>query len=140
MRRVSRVWPPEVERIAAPLRAAGIEARLEELPVGENLFPGVAAEAVAYACDRGTVVALVPPGRELDVEKLAAAAACRPLRRVSAPPFPFAGAARVLLEQRLLAVETLWLEAGSPRHVLGLEPAVLVRLTRAVPADLSQNG
>jgi hypothetical protein len=24
--------------------------------------------------------------------------------------------------------------------VLGLEPAVLVRLTRAVPADLSQNG
>jgi prolyl-tRNA editing enzyme YbaK/EbsC (Cys-tRNA(Pro) deacylase) len=28
-------------------------------------------------------------------------------------------------------LETVWLEAGSPRHVLGLAPEQLLRLTRA---------
>jgi prolyl-tRNA editing enzyme YbaK/EbsC (Cys-tRNA(Pro) deacylase) len=46
----------------------------------------------------------------------------------------------VLIEQRLLIAETVWLEAGSPRHVLGLDPGVLTQLTRAIPADLSQEG
>ena len=47
---------------------------------------------------------------------------------------------RVLIEQRLLTAETVWLEAGSPRHVLGLDPGVLTQLTRAIPADLTQEG
>ena len=42
--------------------------------------------------------------------------------------------------QRLLTAETVWLEAGSPRHVLGLDPGVLTQLTRAIPADLTQEG
>jgi prolyl-tRNA editing enzyme YbaK/EbsC (Cys-tRNA(Pro) deacylase) len=134
------VWPPEVERIAAPLRAAGIEARLEELPPGEEALPGTGARTVAYACNGRIVVVLVPVGREPDARKVATVAGCEPVSRVEPPPFPFAAAARVLLEQRLLAVDTLWLRAGSARHVLGLEPSVLVRLTRAVPADLIQNG
>ena len=133
------MWPPEVERIAAPLRAAGIEARLEELPPGEDVFPGTAARIVAYACNGRTLVVLVPAGREPDVDRVADVGDCRALVRVQPPPFPFSAVARVLLEQRLLAVDTVWLEAGSPRHVLGLEPSLLVQLTRAVPADLTQN-
>ena len=132
------MWPPEVERIAAPLRAADVEARLEELAPGEDAFPGAAARAIAYDCDGRTVVALVPTDRDADPDKVAAAAGCRPSTRVAAPPFPFVGTATVVLEQRLLAAETVWLEAGSPRHVLGLDPGVLVHLTRAVPADLTQ--
>jgi prolyl-tRNA editing enzyme YbaK/EbsC (Cys-tRNA(Pro) deacylase) len=31
----------------------------------------------------------------------------------------------------LLSLRTVWLEAGSPRHVLGLAPGELLRLTRA---------
>jgi prolyl-tRNA editing enzyme YbaK/EbsC (Cys-tRNA(Pro) deacylase) len=134
------VWPPEVETIAAPLRAAGIEARLEELLPGESEFPGAAASAVAYRCDGGTVVALVPVDREADPRKLAAAAGCTPLDRVAPPPFPYREAARVVLEQRLLAERTVWLEAGTPRHVLGLDPGVLRHLTRAEAADLTRNG
>ena len=134
------MWPPEVEQIAAPLRAAGVEARLEELPPGEDVFPGTGARTVAYACNGRTVVVLVPVGREPDARKVANAAGCQPMSRVEPPPFPFAAAARVLLEQRLVAVDTVWVRAGSPRHVLGLEPSVLVALTRAVPADLIENG
>jgi prolyl-tRNA editing enzyme YbaK/EbsC (Cys-tRNA(Pro) deacylase) len=134
------MWPPDVERIAAPLRAAGIEARIEELAPGEDAFPGAAARAVAYDCDGRTVVALVPVDREPDGGKVGAAAGCRPFSRIAPPPFPFAAAARVLVEQRLLTAETVWLEAGSPRHVLGLDPGVLAHLTRAIPADLTQEG
>jgi hypothetical protein len=134
------MWPPEVERIAAPLRAAGIEARLEELPPGEAAFPSTAVRTVAYACNGSLLVVLVPAGRDPDLERVAAAGNCRGLVRVEPPPFPFAAAARVFLEQRLVPVDTLWLEAGSPRHVLGLEPSVLVQVTRAVPADLTQDG
>jgi prolyl-tRNA editing enzyme YbaK/EbsC (Cys-tRNA(Pro) deacylase) len=135
------MWPPEVEQIAAPLRAAGVEARLEELPAGETSFPGAAARAVAYQCDGRIVVVLVPADKKADAAKVDAAAGCRASpAATAAPPFPFTAAARVLVEQRLLVAETIWLEAGSPRHILGLDPAVLVHLTRAIPADLTENG
>jgi prolyl-tRNA editing enzyme YbaK/EbsC (Cys-tRNA(Pro) deacylase) len=133
------MWPSEVEAIAAPLRAAGVEARLEELFPGETEFPGVGATAVAYECGGGVVVALVPADDEVDDGKLAAAAGCTPAGAVEPPPFPFDGA-RVLLEQRLLAHRIVWVEAGSPRFVLGLEPRVLRQVTRAAAADLTQNG
>lgn len=130
------MWPAEVERIVAPLRAVGFEARIEELPAGEETAPGPAARAYGYICDGREVVVLVEAEAEPDPAKVAAAADCRDARRVSAPPFPY-GRARVLLEQRLLTVETVWLEAGSPRHFLGLDPAVLAQVTRASTADLS---
>jgi hypothetical protein len=134
------MWPPEVERIAAPLRAAGIEARIEQLAPGEDAFPGTAARAVAYECNGRTVVALLPVEDDPDSGKIGAAADCRSLSRIAAPPFPFAAAERVLIEQRLLTAETVWLEAGSPRHVIGLDPGVLTHLTRAIPADLTLDG
>jgi prolyl-tRNA editing enzyme YbaK/EbsC (Cys-tRNA(Pro) deacylase) len=133
------MWPAEVEAIAAPLRAAGIEARLEELPRGERDFPGAGATAVAFECGGGIVVALVPAGEEADPRKVAGAAGCEPSARREPPALPFSGT-RVLLEQRLLAHRILWLEAGSPRYVLGLEPAILQRITRATAADLTRNG
>jgi prolyl-tRNA editing enzyme YbaK/EbsC (Cys-tRNA(Pro) deacylase) len=134
------MWPPEVERIAAPLRSAGIEARIEELAPGEDAPPGTAARAVAYDCDRRTIVALVPVDEDADAAKVAAAAGCRIQAQVAGPPFPYTAAARVLVEQRLLTADTVWLEAGSPRHALGLDPGVLVQVTRAAPADLTQEG
>jgi hypothetical protein len=134
------MWPSEVERVVAPLRAAGVEARVEELPQGEDDAPGPAARAFGYDCDGREVVVLVGADAEPDPAKVAAAAGCRDLRRVPAPPFPFSGAARVLVEQRLLTAVTVWIEAGSPRHFLGLNPGVLAQVTRAVPGDLSREG
>jgi hypothetical protein len=132
------MWPGEVERIVEPLRAAGIEARVEELPPGEESAPGPAVRAYGYDCDRRALVVLVDAEEEPDLAKVTAAAGCRDARRMPPPPFPYAQAARVLLEQRLLTAETVWIEAGSPRHVLGLDPSVLAQVTRASTADLSR--
>jgi prolyl-tRNA editing enzyme YbaK/EbsC (Cys-tRNA(Pro) deacylase) len=129
------VWPEPVERIAAFLRETGGEGQLEELPAGVDEPPGPALRAAGFECDGRTLVALVPAERALDRDKLAAAARCRTLRPAPFPAFPFQSA-RVFLDVSILAGHTVWLEAGSPRHVVGLAPAQLVRLTRGETADL----
>ena len=112
-----------------------MEGRLEELAAGVDTAPGPALRAAGFACDGRIVVALIPAERALDRDKLAAAARCRVLHPSPFPPFPFQ-TARVFLDHSLLATGTVWLEAGSPRHVLGLPPGQLVQLTRAETADL----
>jgi prolyl-tRNA editing enzyme YbaK/EbsC (Cys-tRNA(Pro) deacylase) len=134
------MWPPEVEQVVAPLRAAGTEARVEELAAGEETAPGPVVRAYGYDCDGRELVVLVDAESEPDLAKVAAAGGCRDARRTPPPPFPYAQAARVLLEQRLLTAETVWIRAGSPRHVLGLDPSVLAQVTRASAADLSREG
>jgi hypothetical protein len=129
------MWPEQVERIATLLRRAGVEGRLEELPDGVDSAPSVALHVAAFDCDGRSLVALVPRGRALDREKLAVAARCRELRPSLAPAFPFRRA-RVIVDTSVLTSETAWVEAGSPRHVLGLPPSQLTRLTRSESADL----
>jgi hypothetical protein len=85
--------------------------------------------------DGTAIVALVPAGRAVDRRKLATATNCSEVRPASAPGFPFEGV-RVFLDQSALSSESVWLEAGSPRHLLGLSPAQLTRVTNAETADL----
>jgi len=124
------MWPEPVERIASFLRDSQALGRIEELPPGVDTTPGDAAVAAAFECDGKLLVALVPADRELDEDRLARRGRCSDLRPAPAPPFPFQGA-RVVADHTLLAMHTVWLEAGSPRHVLGLAPHQLLRLTRA---------
>jgi prolyl-tRNA editing enzyme YbaK/EbsC (Cys-tRNA(Pro) deacylase) len=124
------LWPEPVERIASFLRQSKAHGRLEELPAGVEEPPGPGARAEAFDCDGRTLVALVPDVREIDRLRLARRAACRELRPAAALEFPFQGT-RVLVDRSLLLVATVWLEAGSARHVLGLSPRQLLRLTRA---------
>ena len=58
-----------------------------------------------------------------------------PAREISLPRFPYAGA-EVLLDSSLLGEETVWIEAGSERHVVGVAPAQLLRIVRAQTSDL----
>ena len=129
------MWPPSVEQVAAVFRAAGVEARLEELPEGEDEFPGLGVRADAFDCDGRRVVALVPADRDTDPRKLG----CARTRAVRAPDFPYSGAG-VLMDTSLLGEETVWIEAGSPRHVLGVSPAQLMRLVHAQTSDLVVEG
>jgi prolyl-tRNA editing enzyme YbaK/EbsC (Cys-tRNA(Pro) deacylase) len=124
------MWPDPVERIASFLRQSEAHGRLEELPEGVHTPPGTAVRAFAYDCDGRALVALVPADAEVDLSRLARRAGCSELKPVRARPFPYQGT-RVLVERSLLTVRTAWLEAGSPRHVLGLSPSQIVRLTRA---------
>jgi len=124
------MWPPGVEDVASFFRAAGVEARLEELAVGEESFPGPRVVAEAFDCDRRLVVVLVPGDRVADPGRLG----CVTAVRVVPPAFPFARA-RTYADRTLFSERTVWVEAGSPRHVAGLSPAQLVRLTRAQTGD-----
>ena len=130
------MWPEAVERIAAFLRASAVEGRLEELLAGAGPPAGQKLRADAFDGDGGIVVALVPDDRAVDTRKLALAAGCPEVKnRAPATAFPFEGA-RVFMEQSVVSSDAVWLEAGSPRHVLALSPAQVARLTSAETADL----
>jgi prolyl-tRNA editing enzyme YbaK/EbsC (Cys-tRNA(Pro) deacylase) len=157
-----REWPEPVERVAAVLRARGVDARLEEFADGT---PTAAAAAVAIGCEAGEIVkslvficdgrpvlALLPGDRRADPLKVAAAAGAR-YARVAAhdevrsatgfepgavAPFPAPNVSRVLLERELLRHELVWVGAGSPNHMAGLSPVDLVRVTQAEVADLAE--
>jgi prolyl-tRNA editing enzyme YbaK/EbsC (Cys-tRNA(Pro) deacylase) len=155
-------WPEPVERVAAVLRARGIDARLEEFEEGT---PTAAAAATAIGCETGQIVkslvficdglpvlALVPGDRRADAQKIAAAAeagharVAKPEEVVAAtgfepgavPPFPSLRISKVLLERELLRHQTVWAGAGSPNHIVGLSPVDVARVTQAELVDLSE--
>jgi prolyl-tRNA editing enzyme YbaK/EbsC (Cys-tRNA(Pro) deacylase) len=116
-----------------------VEGRLEELLPGAALPAGQQVRADAFETERGPLVVLVPSERRIDERKLAAVSSCQDVRPAAAIPFPFEGA-RVLMDHSVLSAHGVWLEAGSPRHVLGVSPAQLARLTSAQTADLLREG
>jgi prolyl-tRNA editing enzyme YbaK/EbsC (Cys-tRNA(Pro) deacylase) len=42
----------------------------------------------------------------------------------------------VFIDRSTISSESVWLEAGSPLHLLGLSPAQLTRVTNAETGDL----
>jgi prolyl-tRNA editing enzyme YbaK/EbsC (Cys-tRNA(Pro) deacylase) len=97
------------------------------------------------------VLALVPGDRRADERKVATAAEARSAR-VARPdevlaatgfepggvaPFPAPGVSQVLMAEELLGHERVWIGAGSERHMAGLSPVDLLRLTQARTAELS---
>ena len=132
---VPLMWPEPVERIAAFVRASGAQGTIEELPADVDAPPGPALRTAGFECDGRSIVALIPANRALDRDRLAAAGRCRDLRPAPVPAFPFRPA-RVFVEHSALAVRTVWLEAGSPRHFLGLAPGELASLVQAETAHL----
>jgi hypothetical protein len=133
------MWPEAVERIAIFLRASGVEGRLEELLDDAERPPGVLLDVATFECSSGAIVTLVPAGRSVDEGKIASAAGCTDLRRAGAREFPFQGA-KVLLDRAALTASTVWLNLGSPRHLLGLAPGQLAHLTGAETPDLVAEG
>jgi prolyl-tRNA editing enzyme YbaK/EbsC (Cys-tRNA(Pro) deacylase) len=158
-----RHWPEPVERVAAVLRRAGIEARIEEFRSGT---PTAEAAAQAAGCTLGQIVkslvfhaggrflvAMVPGDRRADREKVALAVGSRRARVANADevvaatgfapgavaPFPLPGVERILIDRRLLTQPLLWIGAGSDRHLAAIAPADLVRLTRAETGDIVED-
>jgi prolyl-tRNA editing enzyme YbaK/EbsC (Cys-tRNA(Pro) deacylase) len=154
-----RSWPDDVERVAAFLREAGVEARVEEFragtPTAEDAARAVGCElgqivkSLVFDCDGRALVVLVPGDRRADRAKIAAAAGCLkakiagPDRVVDATgfepgavaPFPLPGVDRVFVDRTLLQHRLVWVGAGSHRHMAVLTPSDLVRLARAEPMD-----
>ena len=137
--RLRLVWPEEVERIAAFLRASGLEGRLEELLPGAEPSAGQRLRADGFDGEGSGIVVLVPAGRSVDERKLAATAGFPEVKPAPANDFPFEGAL-VFMDQSVLSADAVWLEAGSPRHVLRTSPVQIARVTSAKTADLLREG
>ena len=156
-------WPEPVERVAAYLRSAGAEARLEELEAGTATAEDAAravgcpigqiVKSIVVLCDGRPILVLVPGDRRVDLTKIAGAAGAVEARVArgseveeatgfapgAVAPFPLPNGARVLIDQSLLAHDTVWVGAGSGTHVAAINPSVLVRLARAQPMDAVQD-
>jgi Cys-tRNA(Pro)/Cys-tRNA(Cys) deacylase len=154
-------WPEPVARVAEVLKRAGIDARVEEFPEGTPTANAAAkavgssraqiVKSLVFVCDGRPLLALVPGDRRADENKVASAAGAR-YARVARPdevlaatgfepggvaPFPAPGISQVLMAEELLVHDRVWVGAGSERHMAGLSPADLLRLTNAGTAELS---
>src|SRR5581483_11325115 len=149
-----------VERVAAVLRAAAVDARVEEFA---DETPSAGAAARAAGCKRSEIVkslvcvqlpvlALVPGDKRVDAARLSAAAGAG-YARVAKPdevrsatgfepggvaPFPAPNVARLLLARGLLRHELVWIGAGSDGHMAALAPQDLARLAKAEIGDLTE--
>lgn len=154
-------WPEPVERVSTVLREAGAEARVEEFasgtPTAEDAANAVGCDlsqivkSVVFDCDGRAVLVMVPGDRRADREKVAAAVGAGKARVAGAErveqatgyppggvaPFALRAVDRVLIDTRLLASSTLWVGAGSERHMAGLPPTELVRVARAEQFDVT---
>jgi prolyl-tRNA editing enzyme YbaK/EbsC (Cys-tRNA(Pro) deacylase) len=156
-------WPESVERVARFVRETGAEVRIEEFPEGTPTAVDAAnavgcslaqiVKSLVLDCDGRPVVALVPGDRRGDARKIAVAAGAE-RAKVASPdrvlevtgfeagavaPFPLPGIERLFVDTRLLRYDRLWIGSGSRRHLASLPPSELVRLSRAEPADVSDD-
>jgi prolyl-tRNA editing enzyme YbaK/EbsC (Cys-tRNA(Pro) deacylase) len=157
-------WPEPVERVAAVLRGAAVDARIEEFTVGAATARDAAraigcelaqiVKSLVFVCDGAFVLALVPGDQRADERAIGAATSATTVR-VAKPdevvfatgftpgavaPFPLRAVARVLIDPSLLRHEVVWIGAGSDEHLASIAPAELQRLTRATAVDLVSRG
>jgi prolyl-tRNA editing enzyme YbaK/EbsC (Cys-tRNA(Pro) deacylase) len=107
-------------------------------------------KSLVFECDGRVVLALVPGDRRADAAKVAAAAGAR-TANIASParvrettgfepeavaPFGLARVDAVLIERTLLGLDRVWVGGGSTRHMVGLAPTELIRLSRAAPLDI----
>jgi prolyl-tRNA editing enzyme YbaK/EbsC (Cys-tRNA(Pro) deacylase) len=153
-------WPEPVERVTAYLRDAGAEVRVEEFPDGTPTAQAAAkavgcelaqiVKSLVFDCDGRPVVVMVPGDRRADSAKVAQAAGTGFARIAgveevadatgfepgAVAPFPLPKVERVFIDRTILSHPLVWIGAGSERHMAGLSPAELVRLSRARPMDV----
>ena len=157
---VSDSQPEPVARVNAFLREARAEARLEEFSKGTPTAAHAAravgcdlrniVKSLVFECDGRVALAMVPGDRRADAAKVAAAAGAR-TASIASPervrettgfepgavaPFGLPQVDVVLVERTLLGLDRVWVGGGSTRHMVGLAPGELVRLSRAAPLDI----
>jgi prolyl-tRNA editing enzyme YbaK/EbsC (Cys-tRNA(Pro) deacylase) len=157
---MTAAWPKGVERVAEFLRAAGAEARLEELRTATSTAAEAASavgakrgqivKSLVVVCDGAPALVLVAGDRRADLEKVRRAlgaatgriATAEEVRETTgfAPggvaPFPNPSIEHALVDRTLLAHPVVWAGGGSAQHLICLDPAELVRLTRGRPMDV----
>ncbi|MFQ5425782.1 MAG: YbaK/EbsC family protein [Gaiellales bacterium] len=155
--------PEPAARVAGFLQDARAEARMQEFREGTPTAEA-AAEAIGcrldaivksliFLCDADPVLVMVDGSRRVDEEKARKATGASAVRMArpdvvrdrtgfevgGVAPFPLPRIARAVIDQSLLRHQVVWVGAGTSRHMVGLSPIELVRLTKASSADVSQD-
>ncbi len=148
-------WPEPVERVSAVLRAAAVDARIEEFtegtPTAREAARAIGCElaqivkSLVLVCDGAYVLALVPGDRRADEDAVRALVGAQEVR-VAEPdevvhatgfepgavaPFPQRAITQTLMDTSFFAFDEVWIGAGTSSHMASLRPAELLKLSTA---------
>ena len=154
-------WPEPVERVSAFLRAAAVDARIEEFPEGTPTAReaaravgcelGQIVKSVVLVCDGAYVLALVPGDRRADEGAVKAAVGAAEVR-IAKPdevlhatgfepgavaPFPLRAVTQTLMDSSFFGHGEVWVGAGTSSHMASLRPAELLKLSGAKSFELA---
>jgi prolyl-tRNA editing enzyme YbaK/EbsC (Cys-tRNA(Pro) deacylase) len=157
-------WPEPVERVSAFLRAAAVDARIEEFtegtPTAREAARAVGCElaqivkSLVLVCDGAYVLALVPGDRRADEDAIRGLVGAQEVRIAKAAevlhatgfepgavaPFPQRAVTQTLMDSSFFAHEEVWVGAGTSSHMASLRPAELLKLSGARSVDLVSRG
>lgn len=153
---------PNVARVVAAARDAGLEIAVERFPDGTRTAADAAravgcevaqiVKSLVFVADGTPVVALVSGANRVDLGRLATAVGAAAVRKADGdearaatgfpiggvPPFGHSGAVTVVVDRDLLEREPLWAAAGLPDAVFAISPDELLRISGGRPADLAE--
>ena len=157
-------WPEPVERVSAALRAAAVDARIEQFeegtPTARDAARAVGCElsqivkSLVLVADGAYVLVLVPGDRRADegavaetlgVERVRIAKAEEVVRATGfepggVAPFPQRAVTQTLMDRSFFQHDVVWVGAGTSAHMAALPPGELQRLTKARTVDLGGRG
>lgn len=153
---------PNVDRVVAAAREAGLEISVERFPHGTRTAVDAAAavgcdvaqivKSLVFVADGDPVIALVSGSNRVDLARLAAATGTKHVRKADGdearaatgyaiggvPPFGHATAVRVVVDQDLVEHDVVWAAAGLPDAVFPIVPADLVRVSGARVVEIAE--
>jgi prolyl-tRNA editing enzyme YbaK/EbsC (Cys-tRNA(Pro) deacylase) len=153
-------WPEPVERVAAVLRGAAVDARIEQFREGAATARDAArvigcelaqiVKSLVFVCDGAFVLALVPGDQRANESAIRTAVDASEVRVANAEevmfatgfapggvaPFPPRAVTRTLMDTSFLQHQVVWIGAGTQEFMAAIAPQELQRLTRAAAVDL----
>jgi Cys-tRNA(Pro) deacylase len=153
---------PNAERVLAALRAAGVDTEVVELAESTRTAAAAAAvlgtttdriaNSLVFVADGTPVLVLSSGANRVDTTKLAAHLGAQRVERADpetvrtatgypiggVPPLAHATELRVVVDETLLAHDTVWAAAGTPHSLFEVAPAELVRATGGFVTDTRQ--
>lgn len=152
---------PNVDRVVAAARAAGLEISVERFPAGTRTAEDAAravgcdvaqiVKSLVFVAGDRPVLALVSGANRLDPGRLAGTLGAVEARRADGdearrvtgfaiggvPPFGHREPLPVVVDRDLLAHERVWAAAGLPDAVFAIAPADLVSASRGQVSEIA---
>lgn len=153
---------PNARRVVDAAAAAGVQIEVIEYPSATRTAADAAAaigcvvdqivKSMIFGADDETALALTSGSRQVDPKALASVLGVSECARADAdavreatgypiggvPPFGHATQLRSVVDLHLLQFDIVWAGGGTPRHVFGISPDDLLRLSCAKPAKFTR--